>query len=149
MERFPTTVCNDQYPDPENVPLSVPSRMNNDIWKYTQQAAKPVAGSGTWLEKPELPNVSEIFSEHPPGFADEFDQVIDIEEALRPNRVNGPYTSIEEYLGTQYDLLREDAIRPLREAVAEVRKDARRDELDFPHSSSVGIYEPVSCKDYR
>jgi helicase required for RNAi-mediated heterochromatin assembly 1 len=62
---------------------------------------------------------------------------------LRPNKVEGEYQDNQEYLSTQYDLLREDAVRPIREAVAEVRKDSSRDELDYPQSSGIGIYEPT------
>ncbi|KAL1606332.1 hypothetical protein SLS60_003734 [Paraconiothyrium brasiliense] len=76
----------------------------------------------------------------------EGEQMISFSEELRPNKVEGDYESNEEYLGTQYDLMREDAIRPLREAVQEVRKDPWRDESDYPSSSGIGIYEPVYLK---
>lgn len=55
--------------------------------------------------------------------------------------INGAYDSIEDYLSTEYELLREDALRPLREAVAEVRKDPWRDEAQY--EKSVAICEPV------
>ncbi len=47
----------------------------------------------------------------------------------------------EDYLSAHYELLREDAIRPLREAVQQVRvtPQAKEDAFD----TSIGIYEKV------
>jgi helicase required for RNAi-mediated heterochromatin assembly 1 len=56
--------------------------------------------------------------------------------------VEGAYENTEEYLGTTYELLREDSIRPLREAVVEVRKEPFKDEAEYGNNS-LGIYEPV------
>lgn len=59
----------------------------------------------------------------------------------RPKKIKGPYDSPQDYLSTEYDLKREDAIRPLRESVAEVRKDPWKAEAQY--DKNVGIYEPV------
>ncbi|KAL5386844.1 hypothetical protein DPSP01_003862 [Paraphaeosphaeria sporulosa] len=137
----------DDYPDPDVAPLARPSRINGDIWKYYQNASQytPV-NAGSWVNKPEIPTPSEILpGSCSPGFT-VGEQIINLNEELRPNKVEGNYESKEEYLGTQYDLLREDAIRPLRQAVEEVRKDPWRDESDYPPSSGIGIYEPVYLK---
>jgi helicase required for RNAi-mediated heterochromatin assembly 1 len=135
----------DGCPDPDVAPLARPSRINNDIWKYCQDASKPVAKAGSWIDKPEIPTSIELLPNIPTSFT-EGEQIIDFDEdvELRPNRVEGDYKSNEEYLGTQYDLLREDAIRPLRQAIEQVRKDPWREESDYPPSSGIGIYEPVS-----
>jgi helicase required for RNAi-mediated heterochromatin assembly 1 len=69
--------------------------------------------------------------------------IIDVTEELRPNKVQGAYENNEEYLGTQYDLLREDSIRPLREAVAHVRASPWLDEAEYQNSANIGIYDPV------
>jgi helicase required for RNAi-mediated heterochromatin assembly 1 len=145
-ERFRTVrLHEDDYPDPDVAPLARPSRINGDVWKYCQDASKPVVNAGSWIDKPEIPTSFELFPNIPTGFT-EGEQIIDFEEdvELRPNKVEGEYKSNEEYLGTQYDLVREDAIRPLRQAVEQVRKDPWREESDYPSSSGIGIYEPVS-----
>lgn len=59
----------------------------------------------------------------------------------RPKKIEGPYDNTEDYLRTEYELLREDALRPLREVVAEVRKDPYKEEARY--EKNVGIYEPV------
>ncbi|KAJ4290505.1 hypothetical protein N0V90_010722 [Kalmusia sp. IMI 367209] len=134
----------DRYPDPELVPLSSRSRTNNDISKYFQDASKPVVKAGAWIDKSEVPTSSEIITGSS-GFTIG-EQIIDFDEELRPNKVKGAYENNEEYLGTQYELLREDAIRPLRQAVEDVRKDPWKDETEYPPSSGIGIYEPVYLK---
>lgn len=49
---------------------------------------------------------------------------------------------VEEYLGAHYELLREDAVRPLREAVSQVKHvfDAKEEAFN----GAVGIYDKVS-----
>ena len=47
----------------------------------------------------------------------------------------------EEYLSAHYELLREDAVRPLREAVQQVRITPQAKEDAF--QGSIGIYEKV------
>lgn len=141
-ERFgnaaPRSQRNLHVPD-DNIPESVPTRINDDIRKYFEAARKPVAGAGDWLDKPEIPHPNEILRAEP--IPSTHAALIDINEGPRPKRVQGPYDSTEDYLRTEYELLREDALRPLREAVAEVRKDAWKDEAQY--DKSVGIYEPV------
>ena len=48
----------------------------------------------------------------------------------------------DTYLGAHYELLREDAVRPLREAVGRVRTTPTAAEDAF--GDAVGIYEKVS-----
>jgi helicase required for RNAi-mediated heterochromatin assembly 1 len=128
----------DRYPDPERVPLSLPPRSNDDIAKYYQDVSKPVAGAGAWLSKPEIPRPSEILP-GPSTFITE--QIISIEDEIPQNKVEGAYENKEDYLRTQYDLLKEDSIRPLRKAVEEVRREPLRIESEY--TQSIGIYEPV------
>jgi helicase required for RNAi-mediated heterochromatin assembly 1 len=121
-------------------PTSRVMKHNNEIREYFEGANKPVAG-GNWLQKPEFPTPSEIMSnpaDHRPG-----EDIIDVTEELRPNKIEGAYESNEEYLGTQYDLLREDTVRPLREAVSQVRASPYLDEAEYT-GSRIGIYDPVS-----
>jgi helicase required for RNAi-mediated heterochromatin assembly 1 len=90
-----------------------------------------------------LPNEI-VPSAHPPLF--DIEKLVDVEYELPPNKVQGPYLSNWEYLQRHYELLREDAIRPLRKAVEEVRDDPSRDEQDYLQASNVGIYEPTYIK---
>lgn len=116
------------------------SRDNNDIREYFHLAEKPVAG-GPWLQKPELPLPSEILREK--SDTDPANRpLVDLEDIVRPHRIEGPYASNDEYLGTKYELLREDAVRPLREAIDEVRQDPYKDEAEY-QNQSIGIYDPV------
>ncbi|KAL2849230.1 P-loop containing nucleoside triphosphate hydrolase protein [Aspergillus pseudoustus] len=68
--------------------------------------------SKPWTLKPEIPSSREIFG-------DEDDEFVD----LATNNVDGPWESKEAYLKAHYDLIREDAIAPLRDAVAIFRND--------------------------
>ena len=71
--------------------------------------------SPPWISKREIPSSLEIRGE---------DENADKEEAIEVpvNRVHAPWESKENYLESHYQLLREDAISPLRNAVAEVRE---------------------------
>ena len=58
---------------------------------------------------------------------------------LMPNNVVGPWPSKDLYLKAHYELLREDAVAPLRDAVAYVREDSQ-----MMDSQTVAVYEKVS-----
>jgi len=70
--------------------------------------------SPSWVSKREIPSSSEIQGED-----DDADREEELEVPV--NRVHAPWESKENYLECHYQLLREDAISPLRQAVAEVR----------------------------
>lgn len=82
---------------------------------------------GTWTANPELPSSEEIL-----GLDDE--EVI----SLGVNQIQGPWPSKDTYLKTHYELLREDAVAPLRDAVAYFRHDPRMSD-----SSQCCVYEKV------
>ncbi|KAF2646489.1 P-loop containing nucleoside triphosphate hydrolase protein [Massarina eburnea CBS 473.64] len=130
----------------ERVPMPLPPRSNNDILEYYETASAPVAGAGNWLCEPEIPRPSEILTATATiaataGFALAGEHMIALEDDLRPNKVEGSYETKEEYLSTQYHLLKEDTIRPLRKAVEEVRRNPLKDESEY--TNNIGIYEPV------
>lgn len=130
-----------QVPD-DDVPEAGPSRSNGDVQKYYEIATKHVAGAGQWLEKPEIPHPGEILREDRAGFAPtDMETLIPTEDKPQPKKIDGSYDNNEDYLRTEYELLREDALRPLSEVVAEVRKDPWKDEAKY--EKNVGIYEPV------
>lgn len=102
--------------------------VNLDVRAYFEEPN--AEGLEPWLQKPELPSREEIL-----GIDDTNNEVIE----LAPNRVAGPWISKSAYLKAHYELLREDAIAPLRDAVAFVREDP-----DMADSQIVAIYEKVS-----
>lgn len=59
------------------------------------------------------------------------------------NKVKEPWLSKMEYLRMHYQLLREEAVQPLREAVAKVRDNPEAREDQF--GGDVGIYERVDA----
>ncbi|KAJ4374767.1 hypothetical protein N0V83_001843 [Neocucurbitaria cava] len=126
----------------DNVPNSGPSRANNDVREYFELSKKPVKG-GAWLDQPEIPSPSEILREKTGSSSTEqADALIELDEKIRPHKVDGAYESNEDYLRTKYELLREDAVRPLREAIDEIRADPFKDEAEYK-DQSIGIYDPV------
>ncbi len=144
-ERFSNAPVANNSPIPnDNIPFSRPSRVTTDIQDYYNLAKKPVAG-GAWLDRPEIPHPSEIFVKQTGFVCPEPDRLIEIDDTIRPHKVEGEYESNEDYLRTKYELLREDALRPLREAVSEVRADPFKDEAEY-NNQSIGIYDPVYIK---
>lgn len=100
-----------------------------DYWKEAR--AEDPTENDPWLSKPELPSSSEILGTDLPE--DDEDCV-----ELMPNHISGPWPSKSSYLRAHYELLREDAVAPLRDAVAFVR-----DEPSMMDSKEVSIYEKV------
>ncbi|KAF2030927.1 P-loop containing nucleoside triphosphate hydrolase protein [Setomelanomma holmii] len=142
-ERFNRASMSDHPQVPhDSIPSSGPSRVNKEVREYFELEKKPVTG-GAWIDKPEIPSPPEILRPVKPGFlSTELKALVNVGDTLRPHKADGAYDSIEEYLGTKYELLREDAIRPLREAVEEVRISPFKDEAEY-ENNSIGIYEPV------
>lgn len=97
---------------------------------------------GQWLSRPEIPTS---------------DEVRDIQEAWVPrdrddgaiilngNRIKGAWKSREEYLRTHYELFREEAVRPLREAVNFLRLCPDYHEHS-DGSKNLGVYDRVRIK---
>jgi helicase required for RNAi-mediated heterochromatin assembly 1 len=103
--------------------------VNKNIRSYCWESSRNlVTAEERWLQKPDLPTTSEILGNDDPN-----ENVF-----LAPNKISGPWPSKQDYLRTQYNLIREDAIAPLRDAVAIVR--------DSPHMDDTGrisIYQKV------
>jgi helicase required for RNAi-mediated heterochromatin assembly 1 len=136
------------------IPSSVPFRSNNDIREYIELGLKTVHGAGAWVNLPAIPSPAEILdvptsfrSSYGSRFSDPNESLVDVEveESIRPKKVTEPYDDKEDYLRTEYELLREDAIRPLRDAVQEIRADPWKDEGEY-QNHTIGIYEPVYIK---
>lgn len=102
---------------------------NPDIAKYVhdqRRIAETCMDPESWLAKSEIPSSNEIC---PPNGT---------EVALPANKIDRPWSKPTSYLKTHYSLLREDALAPLREAVAKFRKDPQR--MD---DNDLRIYEQV------
>ncbi|KAE8349973.1 P-loop containing nucleoside triphosphate hydrolase protein [Aspergillus coremiiformis] len=99
---------------------------NQDVRTYFNEAN--LEDPEPWLLNPEVPSPREIMG------TESDTQFID----LLPNHISGPWESKRDYLKAHYDLLREDAVAPLRDAVAYVREDPQM--LD---TNTVSIYEKV------
>jgi helicase required for RNAi-mediated heterochromatin assembly 1 len=98
---------------------------NPDVRKYVLE--RPSSTDEGWISKPEI-----LASQEVTGSED--DDVI----PLMPNQISGPWPSKEAYLSAHYELLREDALAPLRDAVAYVKEDP-----SMMDSKEVCIYEKV------
>lgn len=81
----------------------------NIIEIYPDQANNPILNSfGSFRYISELPTTSDILCNEEP--------------CLEENITTGKYKSVDHYLHTQFHLLREDFLRPLRENVAKYKK---------------------------
>lgn len=106
------------------------ARLNTRIREYfapqPQQEDEP-----RWRLCPEVPSSFELL--------DLPEDEGDTEVTLPVNNIKGAWPSKSEYLKAHYELLREDAVRPLREAILQVKVKPTAAEAD--HSGSIGIYE--------
>lgn len=108
-----------------------PVPVNEDIRSYFYVNNEASTATEAWTTKPEIPTPEEVMGVDVSGNGDDSIQ-------LAPNVVSGAWQSNEAYLRTHYELLREDAVAPLRDAVAYVREDPQ-----MMDSGSVSIYEKV------
>ena len=96
----------------------------------TEHVSRPYFHQNThqepWQKLPELPAGNEILD--PVDAAD-----------LPHNDISGPYPSKLDYIGTQYQLLRYDAIAPIIETVQEFRRSPNLDD-----TQNTCIYTHVS-----
>ncbi|KAJ5672897.1 ATP binding protein [Penicillium longicatenatum] len=111
------------------LPIIVPGP-SQIIEGYFLESENPAPSSEPWMSKPEVPSRSEIM-----GYcdADTYEDVI-----LHPNRPSSVWSSATEYLGTHYELLREDAVAPLRDAV-----EYLRDCPDIKDTNKISVYDKV------
>ncbi|KAK0279811.1 hypothetical protein LTR91_005563 [Friedmanniomyces endolithicus] len=112
----------------------LPPTLNHRIRQYFQPSTVPIHG-GAWLSRPAVPSSEEILDTDTAS-----SNSADIVEIV-PNKPQGAWESKEAYLSTQYELLREDALQPLRLAVARMRITPEGNEETF--SGTIGIYDKV------
>ncbi|CAG8919275.1 unnamed protein product [Penicillium salamii] len=100
---------------------------NREVGQYFASSRDEIPSG--WQSKPEIPDETEILGTENGGSPN---------TVLFPNIIDGPWESKEKYLEAHYRLLREDAVGPLRDAVAMIRdKPERRDER------GLAVYESV------
>lgn len=116
--------------------LRTVARVNKDIGYYYSQTDTHAADCLTtrpWLSKPEIPSSDEIL-----GTEDDLLETGEEFVDLATNKIVGPWGSKEEYLKAHYELLREEAVAPLRDAVAIFRNDP-----DMDDNKDLSVYEKV------
>ena len=127
-EKFRGNYPNRQPPQTSSAVENYDISLNKDIRQYVHDEEKKnkAAGAGDWRGLPEIPTNDEIC------------MALDEEVTLVPNKIKGKWKSTEKYLRAHYELQREDAITPLREAVDKFRKDP-----DMTDDHGISIYEKV------
>ena len=104
-----------------------PITLNTDIRIYVSDAEKAQqTSSATWLRHPEIPATEEVWRND------------DEDVELPVNKIRGPWRNKDRYLKAHFELLREDAVGPLREAVDDFRQNPQMVEED---RGKVAIYE--------
>lgn len=88
----------------------------------------PPGQTEDWRKKSELPTTEEIL-----GSSDGSNDIL-----LLPNDIDGPWPTTELYLNAHYNLIREDAVANLRDAVLYVRTYPRMND-----NGNIAIYEKV------
>lgn len=114
--------------------LIQPQKLNTRIREYVE--SKPAQG-GSWLRRPEYPTSEEILDRDGGSSSSSSSDIV----VLSPNKPEGPFENVEDYLSTQYELLREDAVKGLRDAVAKLSFTPEAMEDAF--SGAIGIYDKV------
>jgi helicase required for RNAi-mediated heterochromatin assembly 1 len=117
--------------------------LRDHIVKPWKQVEYPEA----WRNLPEVPNKSEICPNVDPLVSkmveqeawNDYQNEPGYEMTLPDNIIVGPWTSKEDYIGAHYQILREDAIAPLRYVVSEFRQHP-----NMLETNDVGIYTHVS-----
>ncbi|KAI7534544.1 P-loop containing nucleoside triphosphate hydrolase protein, partial [Hortaea werneckii] len=135
VERFRAQGRNSYVGRQEIQFFAMPQQLNTGIREYFADAAKTVSKSA-WTSRPEVPTSAEILDEEG-GNSSSTSDIIEIV----PNKRCGAWESKEAYLGAHYELLREDAVKPLRDAVGVVRAMPFADENAL--NGAVGIYDKV------
>ena len=87
---------------------------NLSLRDYFKASAHQASNDASWLTLREIPASNEVFDAHG---SQNLDQALEITE----NIIVGPYESKQDYLERHYNLLREDAVAPLREAIQELQ----------------------------
>ncbi|KAK4967576.1 hypothetical protein LTR66_011920 [Elasticomyces elasticus] len=134
VERFGRSRLGVEPRDDAHAGTPQPQRVNHKVREYYEATKVKVEGE-PWQSRPELPSSAEVLDLPENEGEDDGDVV------LIPNMPNGAWQSKSHYLKAHYELLREDAVRPLREAIGQLKVKSHSKEEDY--RGTVGIYEKV------
>jgi helicase required for RNAi-mediated heterochromatin assembly 1 len=112
--------------NPSSSPSTAPQPVNTNIRNYIFDETEPPTASKPWLLKSEIPTSEEILN-----YEDEDVQLL-------PNKLDRPWKTAKKYLETHYELMREDAIAPLRDAVHQFKLTP-----DMPDDHQLCVYLKV------
>lgn len=115
------------FPRNPNRPLQPQEIANLKVREYFESMI--LENTPSWQSKPEIPSPQEIMGSDTP----------DDSLPLHVNLIDRPWDSKEQYIEAHYNLLREDSVSPLRDAVATLRDNHSMDDTD-----KFSIYESVS-----
>jgi hypothetical protein len=127
-ERFRSNFRSSSTPSDTMPSNGYRTKLNLGIRQYAEAQEKITTNNpGQWQSLPEIPTSKEI-------------ALTDMEDVtVGANKIRGKWKSKDKYLQAHYELLREDSISPIRDAVDAVRKSPGM--LDNPVAA---IYEKVS-----
>lgn len=106
-----------------------------------------------WRNLPDVPTGQEILQDvswqdiNAPEEPLDYQKAPEFDPRLPHNKIDGAWSSKEEYLGFHYQILREDAVAPIRQSVASFKED-----VDMDDTQDTCIYTDVSiidCSSYR
>ena len=132
----------DRDPSPDERMSSIKDqiRYTNAIREYVAaaNALEESMETESWVSKPEIPTTAELFNN------DYDEEQVDGKHIsnLPENVIDGPWESKQAYLSAHYALMREDAVRPLREAIQEIRKHPGKMEYELS-KSTIGLYDNI------
>lgn len=110
-----------------NITTTSNKSLNKNIHEYVKASEiKADDPSEEWRGRSEIPTGQELL-----GLGE--DPIV-----LSANRINRPWKSVKRYLEAHYELLREDTVANLRDAVATIRESPNRTD-----DGEIAIYENV------
>ena len=116
-----------------------PEVIRQQLREYAKSSGPADENSRSWKCRPEIATSDEIL-DYLPDWQD-LDENGNI--VLDVNKPIGAWESKESYIHAHYELLREEAVRPLREAVSFVKRHPRAMEADAGHNHNLGLYDKV------
>lgn len=128
--------------DPASEAAATLKQYHNDaIRQYCDPRPTEVKPPASWVTCGEIPTSNEIMD-----ITEQWQETDphDNSIVMRGNKLIGSWESKDAYLGAHFEMLREDASRPLREAVRWVRNFPEAGE-DREAGGNIGIYSKGSC----
>jgi helicase required for RNAi-mediated heterochromatin assembly 1 len=112
---------------------------NTAIRQYLEQTRAP-CDPCSWVSASDIPTTAEIFDVTEPW---QRVDPVDASILLQGNNLQGPWPCKNDYLMAHYEMLREEEVRPLREAVHWVKNNPSLGEDQRAFGGNMGIYEKV------